>query len=246
MMKELFFDYYTSYLGTNIIYKCDNIAVVKNAQREVPLCNWYYYHLICTEQNDNFVFSISPKYSDKIINYFDGIRINTLDDVKPIITAFSHEISNDVSIKKLLKMSIPVKEMPVNKNITVEVLTTDLLRSLTSNLSKEDLESLIQRKKDELDNGRQHVIIDKGKIVSWSKISDIDYNGANIAVWTSPEYRKLGYGKEVVLHAINWCHMKKHIPIYYVDVENIASVTLAKKIGFEILSKEYALVSEIR
>jgi hypothetical protein len=82
------------------------------------------------------------------------------------------------------------------------------------------------RKESEVNQGRQYVILDENKIVSYCKVSDIDYNGGNLTVYTDEKYRNLGYGKLVMIGAIKWCYENRVIPIYCVDEKNLASVAL--------------------
>lgn len=62
-------------------------------------------------------------------------------------------------------------------------------------------------------------------------------------VYTSPNYRKKGYGKEVVKACINWCQQNNLLPIYLVEEENTNSIKLVESLGLELKSHEW-IISE--
>ena len=84
----------------------------------------------------------------------------------------------------------------------------------------------------------QFILLSDRKIVSMCKISDINFSGGNIVVWTDSNYRNKGFGKQVLAEAVKWCINNKIIPIYWVDSQNTASINLADSLGFKTKSEE--------
>ena len=117
-------------------------------------------------------------------------------------------------------------------------LTQSILMNLIKNKDEEEKMLIWTKIKEEIKEGRKFVIIKEDRIVSSAKISDVDFSGGNIVVYTDFQYRKLGHGKQVVKKSIDWCLEKHILPIYLVDIENRPSVSLAESLGFEIMSKE--------
>jgi GNAT superfamily N-acetyltransferase len=86
--------------------------------------------------------------------------------------------------------------------------------------------------------GRSFGLIHDGQILSRATVEPIDYGGGNIAVATNEKHRKKGYGKMVVSAAVNWCFDHDILPIYHVRSDNVASIALARSLGFRPKNKE--------
>lgn len=117
-------------------------------------------------------------------------------------------------------------------------LTKEILMENMKSFSTYEKKKILLRKKREIIEGRQYVILDKNKIVSYCKISNIDFQGGNIVVYTNKQYRNRGYGKLVTTGILNWCIENNVLPIYLVDEKNTYSIKLAESLGFKIKSKE--------
>lgn len=84
----------------------------------------------------------------------------------------------------------------------------------------------------ELDHIAIFAAFDKDKIVSASSI--IDYGPfKDIGVITHPAYRKKNLGAAAVQQSTKWCFENNEIPLYRCEVENVGSLNIAKKIGYE-------------
>jgi RimJ/RimL family protein N-acetyltransferase len=86
--------------------------------------------------------------------------------------------------------------------------------------------------------GRNIGVVSNGKVLSSATIEPVECGGGNIAVYTDANHRKKGYGKMVVSAAVNWCFEHDILPIYYVKSDNIASIALARSLGFKLKNKE--------
>ncbi len=100
------------------------------------------------------------------------------------------------------------------------------------------LENQWPKKKESISRKNYFLYLMDDKIASYSFISDIDNGGANIVVVTLPQYRKKGFGKAVVSSSVKWCFQNGLLPIYLVYESNIASIQLAKSLGFRQMAEE--------
>ena len=84
----------------------------------------------------------------------------------------------------------------------------------------------------ELDHIAIFAAFDKERIVSASSI--INYGPfKDIGVITNPGYRRKNLGAAVVKKTTEWCFDNNEIPLYRCEVENLGSLNIAKKIGYE-------------
>lgn len=86
--------------------------------------------------------------------------------------------------------------------------------------------------------GRCFGLVSKGQILSRAAVEPIECGAGNIAVYTDAKHRKRGYGKMVVSAAVKWCFEHDILPIYYVKSDNVASIALARSLGFKFKNKE--------
>lgn len=237
--------HYNQYIGNNLEEISTRVYLSKCDRRDQPICTWYFHKVICTVDDEKTIFSIGPEFYETfkifIKDKYDDLR--SLEGCHTVINNFSNKYKIDAKTSKMYRLSI-FDEIDITGNKS-HVLTKKIILNAHKAISDDALHNLLERKKDELDTGRQCVILDGENIVSWAKISDIDFDGANIAVWTSADKRKFGYGKEVVMRLSHWCQKNNFVPIYLVDVENLASLNLAKSLGFQVLKEEVILRTEV-
>ncbi|MBU1356755.1 MAG: GNAT family N-acetyltransferase [Candidatus Edwardsbacteria bacterium] len=86
--------------------------------------------------------------------------------------------------------------------------------------------------------GRSFGLIRGRQNLSRATVEPIECGGGNISVATNEKHRKKGYGKMVVSAAVNWCFDHDILPIYYVRSDNIASIALARSLGFKLKASE--------
>jgi predicted GNAT family acetyltransferase len=159
------------------------------------------------------------------------------------LTEFFKDKLNEYSIRIMYRMTIDKLPIEFITNSKVLKLTKEILMNHLHDESELVKEEIWNRKKDEIEQGRQYVILSKNKIVSYCKISDICYGGGNIVVYTNENYRNLGYGKQVLQATINWCIANNILPVYWVWDKNLASIALAKSLGFQIKSEEIVVAT---
>jgi len=236
--KDKFWDYYYKYLGIENETLNRNQFLFESSQRDNPINTWYLQHLIAANINGNMIFSISPTYFKAFEEYMVLYKPESLEELEITLNEFFSQRIDSFSIRKMYRLTIENFDSKSPKDDLTVTLTKDILINCLRNRTLEEQNKVWNRKKKEVEEGRQYVILHKEKIVSYCKISDIDYNGGNLTVWTAPEYRHKGYGKKVVKEAVKWCCEKNIVPIYWVASTNFASLNLAKSLGFKIYSEE--------
>lgn len=244
--EEKFLKYYYEYLGiegkkisaSQFIFKCN--------QRDKPINTWYYQHLIATNIEGRIIFSVSPGLYQSLQSY---ITLSSCDDFDELISIlekyFAMKIENS-TVRLMYRLTIDEMNFKPSSIGCVFKLSKEILMNNLEGRSLIEKEAIWSRKKEEVEQGRQFVSIHKNKIISYCKISNIDYCGGNLTVWTAPEFRGKQYGKEVVTAAVKWCFQNNILPIYWVDSTNKASLNLALALGFKIKSKEVVVSSRLR
>ncbi|GKX29491.1 hypothetical protein SH1V18_19710 [Vallitalea longa] len=229
-----FDEYYLGYLGINSSNIMKNIIVVKSEYREMPLNGKYLYPIIFVEYNRYIVCSCSYEFFNICKDKFDG----TIESIYSIFKVLNQN-GNYYRLRKMRKYSID--EITSIKYYTVaNTLTEDIIRSLSFNTNI-NIEDYIIRKKAILLEKRQFVIIKYNRIASTAFISDIYNGGGNIVVFTNDDYKRHGYGKEVVKACINWCVKNNIIPIYLVEESNSSSIKLAESLNLKLKSIEWVI-----
>jgi len=231
MIKENFTTYYNSYLNHN-----RETTVVSCEQRKVPLNEHYYYHVIATEIDGSDIYSIHPELYDSFM------MLKQQESIKKTLQLFQLEHPS-LTLRHFYRMSSGASTSKLNNE--ARVFTEEDLEYSIQTLTEE--EKICHRKRQQrcIKEKNKFIVKKENQIIAIARITDIDYGGGNIAVYSNPEFRRKGYGKMVVEKCIDWCVDHNIIPIYLVDVHNIASVRLAESLGLECYSEEYALSIEI-
>jgi len=225
--------YYYGFLGVQDERVDDKVMVIESIYRDKPLNKQYFYPVIVSEYNDKKVCSSASKFIDICKSRFDG----SVQSIELIIDDMRIE-EPSYRLRKMRRYTIEcMDDVFSTKAVT---MSEELVRSLQFKANV-DVEKFIERKKDVIKDGRQFIIAHENKIVAMALISDIYEGGCNIAVYTNEDYRKMGYGKEVVKGCVNWCKERNLLPIYLVEEENNASIKLAESMGFELKSREWII-----
>jgi GNAT superfamily N-acetyltransferase len=236
---KIFNDYYLKYLGISVQELYSGNGIFNCMQREKALNNWYFQHLIATNINGYNVFSITPimykEFTDFIVAYGKVCDEKLEEGLK----IFFDSKLEKYTIRRMYRMTLGEMTKELVLDSRVIRLTKEILMNSIQELN--DKEKIWERKKDEVLQGRQYVILDGNKIISYCKVSDIDYSGGNLTVYTNEKHRNKGYGMLVSIGVIKWCIENNIIPIYWVDKTNIPSVALAKKLGFEVMAEEIVI-----
>lgn len=236
--NELFNSYYLKYLGISIqeLHKGKNIFQCN--QRNKPINNFYFQQLIVTNIDGIDTFSVAPEFYRDFSDYIIPFKnMNTLKLFKVLSSFFDNKLET-YTIREMYRMTLDTMPKTILLKDSVVKLTKEILKNSLQTTSEEEKKRIWLRKKQEVIQGRQYIILDGKKIASYCKVSDIDYNGGNLTVYTNEKYRNKGYGKSVSIGAIKWCVENGVIPVYWVDKKNVPSVALAKGLDFSIKSEE--------
>ncbi len=225
MSQNTYEDYYREYLGLFSQESQLSHVVIQSKYRDLPINNKHYYPVIISQINDTKVCSCSEKYYELCKCSFDG-TIESLQNSRfqwSKLHRYSISESNDYT---------PNLVLPLNES---------LLRSVSFNIHN-DIEAYIESKRDILSDARQFAYIENHRILSTAFISDIYCSGCNIVVYTDPDFRSKGYGRQTVNACINWCLSNRLLPIYLVEETNTSSIRLAEALGFKLMNTEWALM----
>lgn len=229
-----FKQYYEGYLGIKANKKVKETMIVESEYREIPLNRKYFYPIIVTEYNGSMIYSSSSKFFNLCMGNFDG----TIDSVHNLLEIL-HRRSKDYRLRKMRRYSLD-EDLIMQYDSIAEVLTEDNIRNIRFNIMNDRVE-YIKRKKVILNEKRQFAVILDDRIVSTAFISDIHNNGCNIVVFSDVNYRRNGYGEEVVKACINWCVKNNLVPIYLLEESNIGSIKLAESLDLELKSQEWII-----
>ncbi|MBP2024166.1 RimJ/RimL family protein N-acetyltransferase [Clostridium punense] len=229
-----FEEYYNKFLGVNNNEITEH-KVFESKYRDMPLNNKYFYPIIISNFNDSIICSCSSKFSSMCKSNFDG----SMESISSILKAMNIN-RNKYRFRKMRRYSIESPDVLFDTK--AEVLTEDIIRKVNFQ-GIEDKENYIRKKGNILQEKRQFFMLKDGNIAATAFISEVYSSGCNIVVYTSPNYRKKGYGKEVVKACINWCHQNNLLPIYLVEEENANSIKLVESLGLELKSHEW-IISE--
>ncbi|MBN2794502.1 MAG: GNAT family N-acetyltransferase, partial [Clostridia bacterium] len=231
--RHMYKDYYKKYLGV----KAFENQLVSSMQREIPLNKQYYYSVVVSEVEKALIYSVKPEW----LEIFRGVELNYFNPSE-VLKNLNERENWLHAYRTMYRMVYQGEEILETKAV---VLTEDLYRKQHANQSEAFFEAYLKKNGELIRTGRRFWIYHEKQWAASGVVSDIDFNGGNIAVYTEKEFRKKGYGKEVVTACINWCICNNVLPVYLVDCHNTSSIALAKSLGFEIIAKEWIL-SEVK
>jgi len=222
--------FYREYLGVSNQSK--NVSVYTSEFREQFLNRQYLYPVIFTDMDNKVICSTSSKYFELCKDSFTGEK----ESIYKVYESFKSQ--GNYSLREMYRYSLSNDQRKYDSSALTP--TTEILRSLDFKLSS-NVELYIEQRKEIIESKRQFAVVESTRIASTAFISDIYGSGCNIVVFTRPEYRGLGYGKEVVMACINWCLERELIPLYLVEKSNLASIALAESIGLIRKSHEWII-----
>ncbi len=235
---EQFNNYYNQYLGISKQEIINGKVIYGAEQRKKPINTRYLQPLIVTEMDHILIYSIIPELYSEFCNFMKPHTDVNLVNLIPILQEFFDYRLENYTIRKMKRMTC---KNDLDKRIHQEgvvKLTKEILMNNLVTASEEEKEKVWLRKKEEVLQGRQFVILEGQKIVSYGKVSNVDFGGGNLVVFTSEQYRNKGYGKAVASETIRWCLEYNVSPIYWVDSNNLSSITLAKSLGLQVMAEE--------
>lgn len=181
--------------------------------------------------------SVSNKYYDVILNSIKDIDFTLLNnnEIISILQNIFSNILDDFEVKEMYRMCKDTKLDISNSNA---VLLNDDTKQYFMNTGNKASDVGFKEKKWKqlkyiVDTEMIYVVPNDNKIASMAFTSDIYDKGANIVVSTNEEHRRKGYGRTAVASLTNSILDKEFLPIYFVNVNNEASINLAKSLEYE-------------
>lgn len=226
-----FEDYYYQYLD----YKeNENIVYSKNRESKV---NVFYYPIIVSFYKNKIIYSISPKYYDNFKIYMNNKKLKDKNEIINFLNQFFENKKENIVIQEMKRM-IKTKRSNIDISKVVKIDEKYKREYFNSFERHNELEYKEEKWSKIKDYNCVNMIIEDDKIVSLGFVSNINYNGANIVIQTKEKYRNNGYGKAVVEKISRDLLKENKIPIYWINIENTASMELAKSLEFEEMATE--------
>lgn len=199
--------------------------------------NVFYYPVVISKYNNGEKIIIDSKYSKDL----SELLYNK--DRKSLLTEYFYSKKINVKIQEMYRMK---KDCLVDVNIENVVSFNENNKEAYFNAFEHTNDINYKQLKWEKMVKYKYIygVIEDNKFVSIGFVSNIDENGANIVIETKEKYRKKGYGKAVVEKISRDLIRDNIVPIYWVNKENIASINLAKSLGFVKIADEL-IVKEI-
>lgn len=193
--------------------------------------------------------SVSKKYYDVILKNIKNIDFTLLSN-NEIISIFQSIFSNILENFEVKEMYRMCKDTKLNISNNNAVILNNYTKQYFINTGKKPNDINFKEKKWSqlkyiLDSEMIYIVPIDNKIASMAFTSDIYNIGANIVVSTNKEYRKKGYGKSAVAALTNSILENQLLPIYFVNVNNEASINLAKSLQYEKMALEIVVCTKI-
>lgn len=193
--------------------------------------------------------SVSKKYYDVILKNIKNIDFTLLSN-NEIISIFQSIFSNILENFEVKEMYRMCKDTKLNISNNNAVILNNYTKKYFINTGKKANYINFKEKKWSqlkyiLDSEMIYIVPIDNKIASMAFTSDIYNIGANIVVSTNKEYRKKGYGKSAVAALTNSILENQLLPIYFVNVNNEASINLAKSLQYEKMALEIVVCTKI-
>lgn len=212
---SIFARFYKDYLLGELFDKVNGCEIMISDKRDMPINKRFYYSIIMTDLGDKRVISCSHNMVEIMRNRISDYG-ELCESVDKMIDVFQFE---GCSTRKMLRML-----WDQDYSIT-GAGETEIEYEYISDLVK---------------------VVAKlnGTIIAYAKISDVINGVGNIVVYTDEEYRNRGIATSLLLLLLEKCENLNICPMYVVDEKNVASLNLAKKIGFSVVSEEVMVSRE--
>lgn len=240
-----FFRYYEAYLGCKGLPSLPLTALWPCEQRNRPLNSIFLQYLIVAKWKGSLIFSVAPQFYQEFSSHNYSLYEDIKDErlIKDLQNFFSHRLTN-YKLRYMKRLTVNVR-LVVPRSTAARPLTLDdrniFLNTGQRAYEKNYKKQKWQEKAQAVKEGRIFACVNEREIIAWAEVSDIDYNGGNIVVMTTPAYRNLGYGRLVTSAAARWCLERQIVPVYWVDSLNVPSLRIAQRIGFRVMSEELVI-----
>lgn len=194
--------------------------------------NIFYYPVVISKFNNKEKTIIDSKYCKDLSKLLKNNK-----DKKDILKEYFDDKKININIQEMYRMK---KDCIVDVNIENVVNFNENNKVAYFNAFEHTKDINYKQLKWEKMVKYKYIygIIDDEKFVSIGFVSNIDENGANIVIETKEKYRRKGYGKAIVEKISRDLIRDNIAPIYWVNKENVASINLAKSLGFVKIADE--------
>lgn len=261
-MKQAYLNYYLQFMGASRVWyeSGSEFGAFVSSQRDIPMCRKYYHTMIYSRFCGRRILSAGQQISQYLchtqIKFSLEAVLDLGNDTEKEILIFLKNQLPAYKVRSMLRMGLRSMRKIHNENVMCmpQAEGKQLINEARALKPEEEMLFLNSLLKDGVEperirlkwkeilpyvsEGRWFVHIQDGKIVARAYISDLDFNGGNIAVWTDPDYRRKGYGRAVTAQAVRWCLEHKVLPVYLVEKENFPSLKTARSLGFETMFEE--------
>lgn len=214
--------FYKNYLGIHNAVEKNGIVICNCSLRDIPLNKHFLYKMIVTMYEDRFIISVSNEIEYEFIEKLSrNIVGKSMDDIFQMMEY----------MKSKYRVTFLHRMFRLNKN---------------KNKNKNKMLDLEGRKKPSviikyIKENRKFLAYFNNEPIGYCKISDLYGSYGKIVVWVDERYRCLGIATRLLNETIMKCEEEKIEPMYLVNRENMASIRLAKKNGFQTAQEEIIL-----
>lgn len=213
----LYQNFYDNYLGINKINNYLGTSVCISDFRDTPLNKHYFYKVIATTYKNKHIISCSSNLDEyEIKELCQSLDFNKIN---------SGELQSDIKIRNY-ELSCMYRLL-LDKHDKVDGKNSLVVR----------MKGSIEFKY--LESQRKYLALHNDDLIGYCKISDVILGFGNIVVWIDAPYRRQGIAEHLLDLLIQQCYKDRIFPMYVVKFNNLASITLAKKMGFSIVQKEF-------
>lgn len=220
--RKTFFDFYQEYLGLDNGVFCSDVRLCKCKYRDIPINKKYFYKMIATEYNGDKIISHSPEFNAA--------------ELKSLCAGIDFEAIGVGSIRNELKFPKYGLSYMYRMLLNTEI---DVRTDKSADFDKSD--SITYKY---LEDYRKYIALNRGELVGYCKVSDVIADYGNLVVWVEEPWRRSGIGENLVKRMMKKCYEEKIVPMYVVKTDNHASVSLAKKLGFQVIQREFVISFE--
>ncbi|MGL4773888.1 MAG: GNAT family N-acetyltransferase [Clostridium sp.] len=155
--------------------------------------------------------------------WYELIEYSWGDTITNRRTILSSDELDEEKIEEILS-NIPTNcyLQKINENMAKRLLKENWSRDLVSNFNS--VEEFVEK-------GIGYVLVDGMKVVAGASSFSVLSNGIEVELDVNPNYRRRGYGYIVAAALVNHCIKSNLVPHW--DAMNVASIKIAKKLGFK-------------
>jgi len=244
--SESFLRHYRRFMGIDEGRFASGETVFACEQRTTPLVFDSYFPLMATKHRGRVILSVAPRHESHVRAWFRDREFEDLDD--ELLGEMDDCFHERIPLRAIWRMH----RLAVTPDALVVPAAIDRVEPLTDAHRKVFLArmgprgKLVRQSKWRQhrvlrEEGRFFVVMEDGTIAAQAFVSDIDWGGGNVAVFTAEKYRRKGYAAAVTARAAQWCFENDVLPIYWVQTNNEPSVRLSEGLGFVRQVEELAI-----